>query len=116
MSGRCEKEKKLEIKIKNRLNGMPIVVTEYYYSLIGSGKSYDTAYRYVNHIISFLNYTFQGKYDEKFYMSIKPIHINKYITSLRTKEVNGKVKRTSDSIRSVSWSALNSFFQFLVPD
>ena len=116
MSGRCEKEKKLEIKIKNRLNGMPVVVTEYYYSLIGSGKSYDTAYRYVNHIISFLNYTFQGKYDEKFYMSIKPIHINKYITSLRTKEVNGKVKRTSDSIRSVSWSALNSFFQFLVPD
>ena len=116
MSGRCEKEKKLEIKIKNRLNGMPAVVTEYYYSLIGSGKSYDTAYRYVNHIISFLNYTFQGKCDEKFYMSIKPIHINKYITSLRTKEVNGKVKRTSDSIRSVSWSALNSFFQFLVPD
>lgn len=116
MSGRYEKEKKLEIKIKNRLNGVPAIVSEYYYSLIGSGKSYDTAYRYVNHIISFLNYTYQGKCDDKFYLNIKPIHINKYIASLRTKEVNGKVKRTSDSIRTVSWSALNSFFQFLVPD
>lgn len=116
MSGRYEKEKKLEARIKNRLKNVPAVVGEYYYSLIGSGKSYDTAYRYVNHIISFLNYTFPEKCDEEFYLNIKPIHINKYIASLRTKEVNGETKRTSDSIRTVSWSALNSFFQFLVPD
>jgi site-specific recombinase XerD len=116
MSGRHEKEMQLKHKIQKRLNGVPDVVEEYYYSLIGSGKSYETAYRYINHVISFLNFTFKGKCKEDFYLNVKPIHINKYITSLRTKEVNGKTERTSDSIKSVQWSALNSFFQFLVPD
>lgn len=116
MSGRIEKEIALERKIKNRLDGAPSILVEYYYSLIGSGKSYDTAYRYINYILSFINFTFGDKYDEKFYSKVKSIHINKYITSLRTKNVNGKVGRTSDSIRGVQWSALNSFFQFLIPD
>lgn len=116
MSGKYEKEIQLEKKIQNRLIGTPKILTEYYYSLIGSGKSYDTAYRYINYIIAFMNFTFKGKYNEQFYVNVKPLHINKYITSLRTKEVNGKTERTSDSIRSVQWSALNSFFQFLVPD
>ena len=116
MSGRYEKELNLERKIKNRLKNVPPIIGEYYYSLIGSGKSYDTAYRYINYVISFFEFTFQGKYNEEFYLNVKPLHINKYIASLRTKEVNGKIERTSDSIRSVHWSALNSFFQFLVPD
>lgn len=116
MSGRIEKEIALEKKIKNRLDGAPSILVEYYYSLIGSGKSYDTAYRYINYVLSFINFTFGDKYDEKFYSKVKSIHINKYITSLRTKNVNGKVGRTSDSIRGVQWSALNSFFQFLIPD
>lgn len=116
MSGRHEKEMKLDKKIQNRLSGAPSVVNEYYYSLIGSGKSYETAYRYINHIISFLNFTFKGKCKEDFYLSVKPVHINKYIASLRVKEVNGKTERTSDSIKSVQWSALNSFFEFLVPE
>lgn len=116
MSGRYEKEIKLEGKIKNRLNGAPSIIEEYYYSLIGSGKSYDTAYRYINYILSFLAFTFNGRHNEQFYLDVKPTHINKYITSLRTKEVNGVAERTSDSIRGVHWSALNSFFQFLVPN
>lgn len=116
MSGRYEKEEIVKARVEGRLNGAPSVLDEYYYSLISSGKSYDTAYRYIGHIISFLNFVFKGKCSEDFYIKIKPIHINKYIASLRTKEVNGKTERTSDSLRSVSWSALNSFFQFLVPE
>lgn len=116
MSGRHEKEVQLQAKIKKRLNEVPSVVEEYYYSLIGSGKSFETSYRYINHIISFLNFTFKDKHPEDFYVKIRPIHINKYIASLRTKEVNGKTERTSDSLKSVQWSALNSFFQFLVPE
>lgn len=116
MSGRHEKEVQLKQMIQKRLSGVPSVIEEYYYSLIGSGKSYETAYRYINYIISFLNFTFKGKHTENFYANVRPIHINKYITSLRTKEVNGKTERTSDSIKSVQWSALNSFFQFLVPE
>ena len=116
MSGRYEKEQELERKIECRLFGEPQILTEYYYNLIGSGRSYATTYRYINYILSFLHFTFKGRYGEDFYLNVKPIHINKYVASLRTKEVNGKVERTSDSIRSVQWSALNSFFQFLVPE
>lgn len=116
MSGRYEKEAALEIKIKNKLATCPEVMTDYYDSLICAGKSYETAYKYICHIALFLDFTFPDGYGEKFYLKVKPSHINKYIASLRTKEVNGKKERTSDSIRSVRWSALNSFFQFLVPD
>lgn len=116
MSGRLEKENSMKIKIENRLVGVPSIIEDYYYSLTGSGKSFDTAYRYINHVISFMRFTFKDSFDERFYLKVKPIHINKYIASLRIKEINGKTERTSDSIRSVTWSALNSFFQFLVPE
>lgn len=120
MSGRHEKEINLERKIKNRLQDAPSVVGEFYYSLIGSGKTYDTAYAYINYVLSFINFMeLENKSQfnsEKFYERVKPLHINKYITSLRTKHVNGKIERASDSIRSVQWSALNTFFQFLIPD
>ena len=56
MSGRYEKEMNLDRKIQNRLKEAPAIVGEYYYSLIGSGKSYDTAYRYINHILSFVGF------------------------------------------------------------
>lgn len=116
MSGKYEKEKKYENRINEKLKDVPSIITEYYYSLIGSGKSYATTYNYINYIASFLDFTFKEKCREDFYLSVKPTHINKYIASLRTKEVKGKVERTSDSIKTVQWSALNSFFQFLVPD
>lgn len=116
MSGRLEKESNLKKKIENRLASAPSVIEEYYYSLVGSGKSYDTAYRYINYVISFIKFTFKDNGSEEFYLKVKPLHINKYIASLRNKQVNGKAERTSDSIRAVQWSALNSFFQFLVPD
>lgn len=124
MSGRQEKELNLERRIKNRLLDAPSIMNEYYYSLIGSGKTYDTAYSYINYVLSFMNFWykdgekyFNHKYNiEEFYKYIKPIDINKYITSLRTKNINGKTERTSDSIRSVQWSALNTFFQFLTPN
>ena len=116
MSGKYEKEMNLKSLINNRLKGVPGVIDEYYCSLIGAGKSYDTAYRYINYILAFIDFTFNGTCKDDFYLNVKPVHINRYIASLRTKQVNGKTERTSDSIRGVQWSALNSFFQFLVPD
>lgn len=116
MSGRHEREKDLERKIETRLFGEPPILTEYYYNLIGAGKSYTTTYRYINYVLAFMQFTFKNNITDEFYTAVKPLHINKYIASLRTKDVNGKTERTSDSIRSVQWSALNSFFQFLVPE
>lgn len=116
MSGRYENEMNMKCLIENRLKNAPAVIDEYYCSLIGSGKSFDTAYRYINYILSFVDFTFGEKADEKFYLHVKPVHVNKYIASLRTKQVHGKPEKTSDSIKGVHWSALNSFFQFLIPE
>ena len=118
MSGRYEKDMEFENKTKNRLKNEPEILTEYYYSLIGAGKSYTTTYNYICYIINFLKFTFgeEYKYEKHFYLTVKPVHINKYISSLRTVNKNGEMKNASDSIRTVQWSALNSFFQFMVPE
>lgn len=116
MSGRYEKDMAYENKTKKRLNGQPAVLTEYYYSLIGAGKSYGTAYNYICNIIKFLNFTYEDGCPDDFYLNIKASHINKYISSLRVQISKGEVKPTSDSMRTVQWSTLNSFFQFLVPE
>jgi site-specific recombinase XerD len=116
MSGRHEKELKFENRINEKIKNAPPIITEYYYSLVGAGKSYATTYNYINYLMSFLNFTFGNSCPKEFYLKVKSVHINKYISSLRTKEVNGKVERTSDSMRTVQWSALNTFFQFLVPE
>lgn len=114
-SGRYEKELRFEARTKEKLKNLPDVMTEYYYHLVGSGSSFTTVDNYINYISSFLRFTFDGSLDEDFYLKVSPMHINKYIASLRTKIVNGQAKRTSDSIKALHWSALNSFFQFLVP-
>lgn len=115
MSGRREKELMLQNRIESKLKCLPDILTEYYYALIGSGKSYTTVDNYINYISMFLDFTFEAIADD-FYLEVKPIHINKYISNLRTRTINGKEERTSDSIKTVHWSALNSFFQFLVPE
>lgn len=116
MSGKHEKELKFENRINENLKDAPSILTDYYYSLIGSGKSYATTYNYINYLLSFIKFTFGDKYSEDFYLKVKPVQINKYISSLRTKTINGKVERTSDSMKTVQWSALNTFFQFLIPE
>lgn len=116
MSGRYEKEMQIDKQVKMKLQDMPSVLTDYYYSILGSGKSYSTAQSYIENVIQFIKYTFRDECPEEFYKKIKSTHINRYISSLRVKVVGGKTLRTSDSNRTVKWSSLNSFFQFLVPD
>ena len=116
MSGRYEKDMQIDNIVKSKLETLPSVVTDYYYSLIGAGKSYATAKVYIENISHFIKFTFKENCDEDFYTKITSNHINRYISSLRTKVVNGQVKKTSDSHKTLNWSSLNSFFQFLVPD
>lgn len=114
MSGRYEQEQKYEAKIQHRLASAPSIIADYYYSMIGEGKSYGTAYKYINNILQFVETMFPED-NEEFYLKTDMTHINKYMASLRTKDVNGSAERTSDSMKTVQWSALNSFFKFLVP-
>lgn len=115
MGGRLEYELRVQNKLQEKIDKLPKVFSEYYYSLISSGKTYTTAYRYIEHVLRFVTFTFGENYADDFYLSVTGTHVNMYITSLRTKETNGKVERTSDSHRALHWSAINSFFQFLVP-
>lgn len=116
MSGRYEKEMALDSNIKAQLKSMPDICSNYYDSLISAGKSFRTAQSYIDHLDRFIKFTFEDDCAEDFYTSVKSTHITRYIASLRTRTVNGKVKRISDSYKTVSWSSLNSFFDFLVPE
>ena len=116
MSGRYEKDMKVENIIKGKLEYLPTVVTDYYYSLISGGKTYRTAQTYIDHIEKFIKYAFKRKCQNDFYLNVTPNTINRYMASLKTKNISGKVTRISDSYKTGAWSALNSFFQFLVPD
>lgn len=116
MSGRYERDLKYDTKTKLKLNDAPSILTDYYYSLIGSGKSNITAYNYICYVMGFLKFTFKDKCPDNFYLDVKSSDINRYISSLRVKNINGEMRKTSDSLKTVHWSALNSFFQFLVPE
>lgn len=116
MSGRYEIEMKIDNSVKAQLNRMPTIFTEYYYSLLGSGKSYNTAKEYISRVAKFIQYIYNDNCPEDFYLNIKPSDINRYISSLRTMRSKRCGQKISDSYMTVSWSALNSFFDFLVPD
>ena len=116
MSGRYEKDIQIDSIIKDRLSMLPAILTDYYYSLLSEGKSYRTAQTYIDRIERFIKFTFNYPYSNEFYLNVKSTHINRYLSSLRTTSSGGKMKKMSDSYKTVSWSALNSFFQFLVPE
>lgn len=112
MSGRYEKETKINSKVEEKLKRLPSIVADYYYSLISSGKSYITAQSYVYNVENFLITMFKTPYKEDFYLNVNTNHINRYMSSLR---MGSRGKRMSDSYLTTKWSALNSFFDFLVP-
>jgi len=112
MGGRYEKEVKINSNVEEKLKRLPSVVSDYYYSLVSSGKSYITAQSYVYNIEKFLETMFKSPYKEDFYIKINTNHINRYMSALRM-GTNGK--KMSDSYLTTKWSALNSFFDFLVP-
>lgn len=116
MSGRYEREMQVDNKVKMQLNTMPEIITEYYYSLLSAGKSYNTAKEYICRIEKFIKYMYGTNCPEDFYLQVKSVDVNRYISSLRTMSAKREGQRISDSYRTVSWSALNSFFEFLVHD
>ena len=116
MNGRLEKELKSNSKMKKKLETLPSIFTEFYYALEGEGKSYTTLVNYINHNVDFMNYATDGKPSEDFYLNIKPVDVNRYMASLRHKEVNGQIIRTGDDIRAARWTSLKTFFEFLKGD
>lgn len=116
MSGRIEQENKLREKIELKLKVLPPIFSAFYNYMEADQKSYITMKQYIEHIAEFMNVITNSKYDKDFYQTVTIDQLRKYIVSLRTRIEKGKEVKNSDSIQAKKWSALNSFFDFLVMD
>ena len=113
-SGRLEKELKAEARMTTALEGLPKIFSEFYYSMRASKKSYTTMEVYIRYIKHFMDFATHGESDDEFYKKVTATDVEQYLISLETREVNGKIVRTGDGIQAARWSALNTFFDFLV--
>lgn len=116
MSGRIEHENKLKQKIDEKLNNLPHIFTEFYNYMEADDKSYGTCLHYISYVADFMEYVTKSSNDEEFYKNLTVPQIREYITSLRRREECGKEVKNSDSIQATRWSAINTFFNFLVMD
>ena len=115
-SGKIEQENKLRAKINERLALLPNVFTEFYNYMEADSKSYGTCLHYISYVADFMDFVTQGNINEDFYKYVTVAEIRAYITSLRRRtEGNAEVKN-GDSIQATRWSALNTFYNFLVMD
>ena len=113
MKGRIEKENRAKLVMENKLEGLPEIFTAFYEWMDAREKSYTTMKNYINHVIEFMNFFTKGKRDDKFYEKVTDSNIEKYMTSIRRKIIDGEEVEIGDDIRAAKWSSLNTFFRFL---
>lgn len=116
MSGRIEKENKLIQSINSRVEELPVIFKRFYQFMDGEHKSYGTIKHYIDYVADFMESVTNGENNEDFYKTVSVADIRDYIASLRRREDGGKEVRNGDSIQATRWSALNTFFNFLVLD
>lgn len=115
MNGRLEHEIKVECKIEKRLKELPYIFTEFYYYL-KSSKSINSIIRYIGYVEDFMNYVTNGTRDNEFYKKVQVSTIRQYLSSLERKVVDGKVIKMGPEMQATRWSAINTFFKFLIMD
>ncbi len=114
VAGRLEKETQFYDKMKIKLKGMPKILSEYCTSMRANRKAYTTVGVYINNVLHFANFVFDGKIPEDFYKNIVPGDVESYMISLETRETKNGTKRTGDDILQARWSSLNTFFEWLI--
>lgn len=115
-SGKIEQENKLRNQINSKLSQLPNIFTEFYNYMEADGKSYNTCLHYISYITDFMNFVTNGNANEQFYKNVTVAEIRTYITSLRRRMEYGEEVKNGDSIQATRWSALNTFYNFLVMD
>lgn len=116
MNGRVEIENKIQKKIENKIKNLPQVFNNFYHYLESDGKSYGTCERYIDYTFDFMQFITQGNYTEDFYKNVTVADVRAYISSLRRRNKKGEEIKNGDSIQASRWSALNTFYNFLVLD
>lgn len=116
MNGWIEKNEKIKKQIEKHLSTLPNIFTEFYIDMQGDGKSYTTIKNYLSYVEHFMNYVTNGSASDDWYSNIKPSLIKKYISSLSTRKVGNETVKTSDDYQALRWSAINTFYRFLMTD
>ena len=116
MQGRLEQDMKLKEVVDRLLKDQPQILTSYMDSL--SENTWRTKKTYLDHVIIFFRWLKEKKntsvIDIPLLESLLPLDINSYMADMRyKKDESGNIKEISSSRRAGSWSALNSFFDFL---
>lgn len=113
MNGRREKEMKAKEHMTKKLENLPSIFTAFYDWMDIREKSYTTMGNYIRYVEEFMYFFTKGKKSEKFYEKVTENDIEKYMLSIRSKNINGKNIEVGDDIRATKWSCLNTFFAFL---
>ena len=116
MSGKIEHENKLKNKIEGKLETLPSIFFTFYKYMEADQKSYASIKHYIEYISDFMDVVATEEHKNDFYKYVTVSQIREYIVSLRRRIEDGKEVKNSDSIQATRWSALNSFFNFLVMD
>ena len=112
MNGRIEKEDRARRTMEEKLGELPEVFTAFYDWMDSRDKSYTTMKNYINHIIEFKKFCDKRRKNE-FYENVTDDTIEKYMSSIKRKTVDGESIEVGDDIRAAKWSSLNTFFKFL---
>lgn len=115
MNGRLESENKLKKQIDDKLKKLPPIFNEFYNYMEADQKSYITIKHYIEYVSDFKNSVAKDKGDD-FYKDISVSQLREYIIGLRSRIENGEEIKNSEGAQAVRWSALNTFFSFLVLD
>lgn len=113
MKGRLEKESAAREKMAKKLEQLPAIFTSFYNWMDAREKSFTTMDNYINHSVEFMNFYTKGKKNDKFYETVTDDDIERYMTSIRRKTIDGEEIVVGDGIRAAKWSSLNTFFKFL---
>lgn len=115
MLGRLESQIKTENKIKTSLKQMPMYMDEYFNTMTANGTEYKTNQIYIRYINSFLQYVKEKGVNIDEPDEFKTEHIIGFLNNKRyTINSKGEMRQTSGSYRATIYSALNSFFNFLL--
>jgi len=115
LKGITESNKKIQMLIKEKLVHYPAIVTQYFEWLIDSEKKMRTIQVYIKEIIHFIDFKFNGLIPDRFYLQINESDIKSYFESLDVNEDFGEGE-VSNSYKATIWSALNSFYKYLIPE
>lgn len=115
MSGRIENENRLRDKIEAKLQTLPSIFDDFYNYMEADQKSYATIKHYIEYVADFM-FAIDPSGANDFYKNVTVPQIREYLVSLRRRIENGKEVKNSDSIQATRWSAINTFYSFLVMD